>query len=234
MEFMGKKLEDIIVTLPYEDGTSLECGVYSYFEVNNKAYFALLPLKDKKELDYSKNYQLYEVVMDTEGNPVVMYIEDDLEEEDNYTLNISTHIKDSYVSDEDIKIEIHQLINQIDSEQKLDSIKLEIINRFGKFDEDLEIYMYEELFSYKCKMLNINTINVTDRLAELTLSKEVSNRIKGDKLLIDVLKLSTKFNISYRNEMINFKLYYKQLDKHYIYYLVKLLEIVENNLEETN
>lgn len=162
------------------------------------------------------------------------YIEEDLEEEDNYTLNISTHIKDSYVSDEDIKIEIHQLINQIDSEQKLDSIKLEIINRFGKFDDDLEIYMYEELFSYKCKMLNINTINVTNRLAELTLSKEVSNRIKGDKLLIDVLKLSTKFNISYRNEMINFKLYYKQLDKHYIYYLVKLLEIVENNLEETN
>ena len=29
MEFMGKKLEDIIVTLPYEDGTSMECGVYS-------------------------------------------------------------------------------------------------------------------------------------------------------------------------------------------------------------
>ena len=30
MDFMGKKLEDIIVTLPFQDGTSLECGVYSY------------------------------------------------------------------------------------------------------------------------------------------------------------------------------------------------------------
>ena len=29
MEFMGKKLEDIIVTLPFEDGTSMDCGVYS-------------------------------------------------------------------------------------------------------------------------------------------------------------------------------------------------------------
>ena len=36
MEFMGKKLEDIVVTLPLADGTSMDCGVYSYFEVNNK------------------------------------------------------------------------------------------------------------------------------------------------------------------------------------------------------
>ena len=27
MEFMDKKLEDIIVTLPFEDGTSMDCGV---------------------------------------------------------------------------------------------------------------------------------------------------------------------------------------------------------------
>ena len=79
MDFMGKKLEDIIVTLPLEDGTSMECGVFSYFEVNNKKYFALLPLKGKKELDFSCNYMLYEVEMDEENNPVVMYIEDDME-----------------------------------------------------------------------------------------------------------------------------------------------------------
>ena len=79
MEFMGKKLENLIVTLPFEDGTTIDCGVFSYFEVNNKKYFALLPLKGKKELDFSKSYMLYEVVADEENNPIVMYIEDDLE-----------------------------------------------------------------------------------------------------------------------------------------------------------
>ena len=79
MEFMGKKLEDIIVTLPYADGTTMECGVYSYFEVNNKKYFALLPLKGKKELDFSHSFMLYEVEEDAENNPIVMYIEDDAE-----------------------------------------------------------------------------------------------------------------------------------------------------------
>ena len=79
MDFMGKKLEDIVVTLPYEDGTCLECGVYSYFEVNNKKYFALLPLKGEKQLDFSQSYMLYEVEEDEENNPIVMYIEDDIE-----------------------------------------------------------------------------------------------------------------------------------------------------------
>ena len=79
MEFMGNKLEDIVVTLPFADGTELDCGVYSYFEVNNKKYFALLPLKGKKELDLSKNFMLYEVEFDEENNPIVMYIDSDLE-----------------------------------------------------------------------------------------------------------------------------------------------------------
>ena len=79
MNFMDKKLEDIVVTLPFEDGTTMDCGVYSYFEVNNKKYFALLPLKGEKELDFSSSYMLYEVEEDEEHNPIVMYIEDDLE-----------------------------------------------------------------------------------------------------------------------------------------------------------
>lgn len=79
MKFMDKNLEDIVVTLPFADGTSADFGVYSYFEVNNKKYFALLPLKGEKELDFSQSYMLYEVAEDDEGNPIIMYIEDDME-----------------------------------------------------------------------------------------------------------------------------------------------------------
>ena len=79
MDFMGKKLEEIVVTLPYADGTSLDCGVFAYFEVNQKKYFALLPLKGEKELDYTQSFMLYEVEEDEENNPIVMYIEDDTE-----------------------------------------------------------------------------------------------------------------------------------------------------------
>lgn len=78
-EFMGKKLEDIVVTLPLQDGSEMDCGVHSYFEAGGKKYVALLPLKGEKELDYSHNYMLYAVEEDEEHNPIVLYIENDLE-----------------------------------------------------------------------------------------------------------------------------------------------------------
>ena len=81
MEFMGKKIEDIVVTLPFADGSDVDCGVHTYFEVNNKKYFALLPLKGERELDFSYSYMLYEVEEDEENNPIVLYIENDLEYE---------------------------------------------------------------------------------------------------------------------------------------------------------
>ena len=52
---------------------------FSSIVIDNKKYFALLPLKGEKELDYSQSYMLYEVKEDEENNPIVMYIEDDLE-----------------------------------------------------------------------------------------------------------------------------------------------------------
>lgn len=81
MMFMGKEVEDLVVTLPLVDGTEVECGVYKSFEVNGKTYFALLPLIDGKSLDFSHNYMLYRVEMDQDQNPVVMYIENDIEYE---------------------------------------------------------------------------------------------------------------------------------------------------------
>ena len=155
------------------------------------------------------------------------YVEED--EEDTNLIEVSTHIKDSYVTDEDIKIEIHQKINEIDSLEKLNLVKEEFEDRFGKIDSDMEIYMYEEWFSNMCKMLNITKVNKTDRYVEITLPEVISNNIKGDKLLFEVMSISNKFNLKYLHKNIIITLFYKGLDKHYIYYLVKLLIAIKDN-----
>ncbi|SFG66940.1 DUF1292 domain-containing protein [Oribacterium sp. WCC10] len=79
MEFRGKKIEDLIITLPFMDGTTADYGVHKYFKFEGKEYFAMLPLIGKKELDHTKNISLYEVQEDADKNPVVVYIEDDAE-----------------------------------------------------------------------------------------------------------------------------------------------------------
>ncbi len=156
------------------------------------------------------------------------YVEE--EDDDNQNLiEVSTHIKDNYVSDEDIKIEIHQKINEIDSLEKLQSVKEELEDRFGKIDQDMEIYMYEEWFTNLCKMLNITKVNKTDRFVEIILPEELSNNIKGDKLLFETMSISNKFNLKYLHNNIIITLFYKNLDKHYIYYLVRLLIAIKDN-----
>ena len=152
--------------------------------------------------------------------------EEVLEEDDEATslINVTTHISDDYVSDEDIKIEIHQKINEIDSYDKLLEIKDELEDRFGKVSVDMLVYMYEEWFEKIAEKYNITNVVQTDRYVEVTLPEEVSNSIKGDKLLIEAMSLTKYFNIKYVNKKIVITLYINNLDKHFIFYLVTLLE----------
>ena len=150
-----------------------------------------------------------------------------VEEEDTDTqalINVNTHISDTYVSDEDIKIEIHQKINEIDSYEKMLEIKSELEDRFGKVTDDMLVYMYEEWFEKIAKKYNINQVIQTDRSIEITLPEEISSNIKGDKLLIEAMNLSRSFNIKYVNKKISILLYTKDLSKHFIFYIVTLLE----------
>ena len=151
----------------------------------------------------------------------------EVEEEDTSNkslLNVTTHISDNYVSDEDIKIEIHQKINEIDSYDKLLEIKDELEDRFGKVSDEMLVYMYEEWFEKIAEKYNITNVLQTDRLVEVTLPEEISNNIKGDKLLIEAMSLTKYFNIKYVNRRIVITLYINNLDKHFIFYLVTLLE----------
>ena len=152
---------------------------------------------------------------------------EDVEEDDTETqalINVNTHISDNYVSDEDIKIEIHQKINEIDSYEKMLEIKNELEDRFGKVTDDMLVYMYEEWFEKIAKKYNIKQVVQTDRSVEITLPEEISSNIKGDKLLIEAMNLSRSFNIKYVNKKISILLYTKDLPKHFIFYIVTLLE----------
>ena len=62
----------------------------------------------------------------------------DEENESNKSLvNVSTHISDDYVKDEDLKIEIHGLINEIEDMKSLEKIKGILEDRFGKITPDI-------------------------------------------------------------------------------------------------
>ena len=141
----------------------------------------------------------------------------------NTILNVETHVSDSYVEEEDLKIEIHKLISTINSYETLLSVKEEIEDRFGKIDEKIEIYMYEEWFETLVKKLNITKIRQTDKEIELSFDKDNSNKIDGEQLFTNAINLTKNFEFSYNREILKIKLKTKNLEKHYIFYLTNLL-----------
>lgn len=138
-------------------------------------------------------------------------------------LEVSTHIKDTYVEEDEIKIEIHQLINTINSIERLEEVSQELKDRFGSYDDELKIYMYQELFESIAKDLDFYKVNQDDKKIEIILSKEFSNKIEGSKLFELVYFINRNYKLKHYHNRISIILELYDLEKHYIYYLVELV-----------
>ena len=152
------------------------------------------------------------------------------EEKENETkpvIDVDTSIDDNYVKDEDLKIEIHKLINTIDSKEKIKEVKNEIEDRFGKIDEKLEIYMYEEWLEKLVKKLNITNIRQTKNFIEIPISKKEADNINGEELFYELTKKGKMFRFTSRLNNLCIILDTVKLEKHYVYYLIELMQAIE-------
>ena len=170
---------------------------------------------------------LNEEVERLKGNNV-----EDTEESDQPLLDVSTAIDDNIVEDEELKIEIHKKINTIDSYEKLLEVKNEIKDRFGLVNETLDVYMYEEWFEKYAKKLKIKDVNQTKNSIIIGLPKEMYANIDGKKLFMDVNALGNMFRFGERHGQLLITLDIVSLKKHFIYYLIELLKVIERSIKK--
>ena len=142
-------------------------------------------------------------------------------------IEVTTNISDNYVKEDDLKIYIHKLINNINNIDELKDVKNQLEDRFGKLNEDIIIYMYEELFEKKAKKLGVKDIKQNKNNIEIWLPLDLTNKIKIDDLFINLSKVSRKFRFGMRFKRLVITLDIVNLDKHFIYYLIDLLNILE-------
>ena len=141
-------------------------------------------------------------------------------------IDVSTSIDDKYINDVDIKIEIHKKINAIDSYDSLEKIKYEIEDRFGKLSENMLIYMYEELFEKMARKINIERVEQNKNFVKLIFNEEFTNKIKVEEIFVEVSKLSRMFRFSMMGKKLVITLDIVYLDKHFVYYLVDLMDLL--------
>ena len=138
-------------------------------------------------------------------------------------ISVGTHISDEYVSDDKLKIEIHKKINEINSYESLLRVKSEIEDRFGKVSEEMLIYMYEEWFESMKQAKGIEKVNQNNKYIEIVFDENTTNTIKADELFIKAYQVSKNFKLAYSFKRLRIMLNLNNLDKHWIYYIVKLL-----------
>ena len=154
------------------------------------------------------------------------------EEETPNLINVETHIDEKYVSDEDIIIEIHKKISEIDSYQKLEEVKQELIDRFGDINENINVYMYQRLFEKKAKTLGITQINQSDGIIEIILPEKLSSNIKGDKLFLELSNIDPSITIKFQFKKFYITVYTRKFTKHFIYYLNKIVDLFNEKNEQ--
>ena len=157
------------------------------------------------------------------------YVEEDGEEKQNL-IDVETHITDEMTDDESLKIEIHKLINTVSDENKFKQVKSELEDRFGKLSDNIIIYMYEEWFEHLCKRLKIIKVNQQYNSIEIEIPEDISNNVQGDKLFLEIYQISINFKLRYFNKKIYISLKTNNLKEHFLFYLVKLLELIINNV----
>ena len=147
-------------------------------------------------------------------------------------VDVETTIEDQFVDDNDLKIQLHKQINEIDSYEKLIQVKEEIEDRYGKISESLLIYMHEEWFEKLAQNLHIDTIRQTKNFIEITIPSSLTSKLDGQKLFLDVSNLSRMFRFRMRGKNLIIILDIVKLEKHFIYYLISLLQIIEKSKKE--
>ena len=151
---------------------------------------------------------------------------DEEEEKDLIPIDIETHIGNEYTDESSLLIELHKKINGITNKKELNEVLSEIRDRFGHTNASLELYAHEKYLE-KLLMITMVKLNENDNLkCVLKLKKEIFSNINVEKLFVEAIKISTKFNFSYKNETIIITLLKATLDKNYIYYLESLLELI--------
>ena len=167
---------------------------------------------------------LNEAVRKSKGEKI---IEEDTKKNDKPLIEVSTHISDSYISDVELKILIHKKINEVRDETTLNDIRDELSDRFGKISEEMEIYMYEEWFEKIAKSLGINKVVTMKNNIDIELPCELSSKIDGERLFNDAYSISKMFRFLYKDSSIHIILDTIKLEKHFLIYLIELLEKIK-------
>ena len=159
-------------------------------------------------------------------NEEVNGIEYNDDENDVLPLDVETHINEELSEENSVIIELHKKINGITTYCELKLVLDEIKDRFGKTNEQLQIYAYEKYYEKLLVASSVSVFENNNLKIVFRFKPELYESINVEELFVSTTRITTKFNFQYKNKFIYITLLKANLDKHYVYYCVEFLELV--------
>ncbi len=135
----------------------------------------------------------------------------------NNEVYVSQHVAPEYIDNDLVRIEIHKSVSKINNFQDVESLKAELLDRFGNIDQELILYMYEKLYKKQAYRLGVEKTDVTPNQVEIVISKEKSKEIDGNKLFKLASHFQTPIKLSYLKEKVGIKFDITNEKKHWLF-----------------
>ena len=145
---------------------------------------------------------------------------------DDETILSERHIKETYISNDDVRLEIHKRISDVNHLNDLNNLTIELTDRFGIIDEELMTYMYEKLFRKLSSKIGIEKVNKSKIDLSLQMSVAHSKNVDGERLFNAINEVDSQIKLSYLHDRIYITLVFDNQNKHYLYQMIEYLSLI--------
>ena len=96
-------------------------------------------------------------------------------------IDINAYIPNSYIDDEEVKLDVYRKISKCELDSEFDDLKEELIDRFGKFPKELENLIFIAKLKIKAHKFYVTHLNIKKKLIVITFAE--NNKVDGDSVM---------------------------------------------------
>ncbi|MDD3999585.1 MAG: transcription-repair coupling factor [Bacilli bacterium] len=147
-----------------------------------------------------------------------------------YLIDVSKHVDEAYVSDDEIKILIHKEIYKVKTAEDKLRVISEFTDRFGKLNQEILTYIEERYLQTLLKAYDVKSVLETQYQAMIVISKEITKNLSAESIFMKAAQISPDFNFEYKRHQLIIKIKKEPKDKSWIFKFTELLESQLKNM----
>ena len=141
-----------------------------------------------------------------------------------FKLEVDKTIDVSYIDHDDLRLEMHRRISKLASSNEYILLKEELEDRFGKIPGSLNVYMLEKLYENLASEKGVERIFDKEHTFQAIFSEAFSQQVNGERLFAQVTDMSPFIHLAYKRNKLHLSLEKNKLNRHFLAYLVEILE----------